>query len=315
MSIVNDGAERAFRISGGLGTMRRLVAESLPALTRKTIPVWERHGGTEEYVIVESVESLGDGEVVSIKTDIGTYIAEGFLSRNCDTMYAVDPQHRDEWARLTVEEILGEVQRLSKNRPLLVSLSGGNPALQPLGELIDKGHALGYTFALETQGSFAPKPTDGQTASWFHALDYLTISPKPPSSGEETNWEKLDECVAAASSKGSGASGAGDVGRSPQINFKVVVFDETDYEYARAVYARYGERYPFSLSIGTPRQDAPPLMFEHDEMMAQLMTARLRQQIAERFIWLTERVAEDGWFDARVLPQLHVLMWGAKRGV
>lgn len=233
-----------------------------------------------------------------------------YRCRWCDTMYAVDPLHRDEWARLTSAEILCEVRRLSGNRPLLVSLSGGNPALQPLGELIDEGHARGYTFALETQGSFAPKPADEKSASWFHSLDYLTISPKPPSSGEETDWTKLDECVAAASSQASRASGAGDVGRSPQINFKVVVFDETDYEYAREVYARYGERFPFSLSIGTPPHDAPESVLEQEET-----TARLRQQIAERFIWLTECIAQDGWFDVRVLPQLHVLVWGAKRGV
>jgi len=26
-------------------------------------------------------------------------------------------------------------------------------------------------------------------------------------------------------------------------------------------------------------------------------------------------VTEDRWFEARVLPQLHVLLWGNKRGV
>lgn len=224
----------------------------------------------------------------------------------CDTMYAVDPKYRAEWARLTTDEILSEVRRLSGDRPLLVSLSGGNPALQPLGDLIDKGHSLGYTFTLETQGSFAPKPLPGKTNSWFYSLDHLTISPKPPSSGEETNWDKLAECVEAASSHRQREAIAGD---GPQINFKVVVFDDDDYEYARELYRRYGERYPFSLSVGTPQAPPQPGLDKDD------FTAQLRQLIADRFSWLTERVGQDGWFGVRVLPQLQVLIWGAKRGV
>ena len=31
--------------------------------------------------------------------------------------------------------------------------------------------------------------------------------------------------------------------------------------------------------------------------------------------WLVDKVTEDRWFEARVLPQLHVLLWGNKRGV
>jgi 7-carboxy-7-deazaguanine synthase len=31
--------------------------------------------------------------------------------------------------------------------------------------------------------------------------------------------------------------------------------------------------------------------------------------------WLVDRVTGDGWFDAKVLPQLHVMIWGNKRGV
>jgi 7-carboxy-7-deazaguanine synthase len=34
-----------------------------------------------------------------------------------------------------------------------------------------------------------------------------------------------------------------------------------------------------------------------------------------RFRWLVAKVVADHWFDATVLPQLHVLAWGNKRGV
>ncbi len=34
-----------------------------------------------------------------------------------------------------------------------------------------------------------------------------------------------------------------------------------------------------------------------------------------RFRWLIDKVTADRWFAATVLPQLHVLTWGNKRGV
>jgi 7-carboxy-7-deazaguanine synthase len=34
-----------------------------------------------------------------------------------------------------------------------------------------------------------------------------------------------------------------------------------------------------------------------------------------RFRWLVDKVTMDRWFVATVLPQLHVLAWGNKRGV
>src|ERR1700730_15205210 len=70
----------------------------------------------------------------------------------CDTLYAVIPEHKSEWHSMTSEEVFAEIERLSNHRPILVTLSGGNPAIQPLGELIDLGHAHGYTFAIQTQG-------------------------------------------------------------------------------------------------------------------------------------------------------------------
>jgi 7-carboxy-7-deazaguanine synthase len=31
--------------------------------------------------------------------------------------------------------------------------------------------------------------------------------------------------------------------------------------------------------------------------------------------WLVDKVITDRWHAARVLPQLHVMLWGNKRGV
>ncbi len=86
----------------------------------------------------------------------------------CDTLHAVDSAHRDEWCPMTPEAILMQVEILSGGNPLTVSLSGGNPAIQPLGGLIELGRKEGYRFALETQGSLAK--------DWFAELDVLTLS-------------------------------------------------------------------------------------------------------------------------------------------
>lgn len=201
----------------------------------------------------------------------------------CDTLHAVDSQYREDWVPISVDAIWQEVTRLSGSRPLTISLSGGNPAIQPLGPLIEKGHREGYRFALETQGSLAK--------DWFGALDYLVLSPKPPSSGMQTDWTVFDNCLAAAGDK-------------PQMALKVVVFDDVDYRYAREASARY-PALPVYLQPGNhtpPPPDDDAAVVDMDGIM-------------DRMLWLVEKVSEDRWFDVRVLPQLHVLLWGNKRGV
>ncbi|WP_020590750.1 7-carboxy-7-deazaguanine synthase QueE [Kiloniella laminariae] len=201
----------------------------------------------------------------------------------CDTLYAVDSSFRELWRPLSPEAIMAEVNKLSGNKPLLVSLSGGNPAIQPLGGLIDMGHEQGYRFALETQGSV--------TKEWFAKLDNLTLSPKPPSSEMETDWDILSACVAAA-------------GSDTDTALKIVVFDDVDYAYAKDVSRRYPQLpvflQPGNHTPGTVDDEAPGVDMKG---------------ILERMRWLVDKVVEDQWFEATVLPQLHVLIWGNERGV
>lgn len=178
---------------------------------------------------------------------------------------------------MSAPEILTEIKALSGNTPLMVSLSGGNPAIQPLGDLITMGQSDGYQFALETQGSIAQ--------GWFNDLDVLTLSPKPPSSGEDTDWDKLTQCIHTA-------------GDQTKISLKIVVFDEADYIYARTVSDKHPDL-PIYLQPGNHQTDGTADM----------------DGLYTRLRWLADRVAHDQWFTARVLPQLHVMMWGNERGV
>jgi 7-carboxy-7-deazaguanine synthase len=201
----------------------------------------------------------------------------------CDTLHAVDSDYRDQWQPMSVDEIWREVIRLSGGRPLTVSLSGGNPAIQPLGPLIAHGHDRGYRFALETQASIAKE--------WFADLDVLVLSPKPPSSGMTTDWDAFDDCLRLAADR-------------PQIALKIVVFDDRDYAYARDTAARY-PHLPVYLQPGNHTPPPP----EMDDATIDI------DGIMDRMRWLVDKVTDDGWFEARVLPQLHVLLWGNKRGV
>lgn len=197
----------------------------------------------------------------------------------CDSPHAVDSRYRDSWVGMTTEQVWAHIRRLSAGRPLTVSISGGNPAIQDFGPLIAAGRAEGYGFACETQGSI-PR-------GWFGSLAMLVLSPKPPSSGEAVDWDAFAACVAAG-------QGAG------QTVMKIVIFDDLDYAWAVEAAARW-PGLPLYLQPGNPDSDP-------DRPVA-------AQQVADRLLWLVGKVTADHWFSARVLPQLHVLLWGNRRGV
>lgn len=196
----------------------------------------------------------------------------------CDSMHAVDSQYRHEWQVMEPAEVMAEVSRLSGGQPVLVSISGGNPAIQDFSQVIAFGRAQGFRFACETQGSVA--------RAWFADLSQLILSPKPPSSGEQTDWAKFDACLVAA-------SGADTV-------MKIVVFDRQDLDWAREAADRYPQL-PLYLQPGNSETD-PNLPVDP-------------QGLADRMLWLVDETVGKGWLTPRILPQLHVLIWGNKRGV
>ena len=197
----------------------------------------------------------------------------------CDSLHAVDSQYRHSWTPMSTEDIWRQIRKLSKDQPLTVSLSGGNPAIQDFGPLIRMGKAAGYRFACETQGSIA-RP-------WFAELDTLVLSPKPPSSGERVDWDAFGACRTLGA-------------QARQQVMKIVIFDEIDYHWAREVHAHHLD-IPLYLQPGNPEVDPA--------------TPVAPQALADRLGWLTELAMTDHWFAPRILPQLHVLIWGNKRGV
>lgn len=189
----------------------------------------------------------------------------------CDTMYSVDPIHRDEWTVMTSHEVMQEIWKIAP-RPMLVTLSGGNPALAKLDGLVELGHDYGFTFTMETQGTVA--------RAWMKKLDFLTLSPKPPSSGMQTDLTKLDICAHLIEN----------------TCLKVVCFDDRDFDYAKSIAARY-PFLPFYLQPGNETVGQP---FDIASVLS-------------KFSWLVQKTISCDWMNVTVLPQLHLFLWGNER--
>jgi 7-carboxy-7-deazaguanine synthase len=135
--------------------------------------------------------------------------------------------------------------------------------------------------ALSSAGYKVAVETQGTLyKSWLEQCALVTVSPKPPSSGMNQDLSELARFAGL-----------------PGINFKVVVFDRDDLAFAREVHSRY-PAVPFYLQVGND--------LEKDD----------RDSLLEKLEWLsTQALSDPGLRGAIVLPQLHVLMYGNRRGV
>ena len=209
----------------------------------------------------------------------------------CDTKYTWDPSNPEfkKFERLTADEIVSRVLELYGRIELYgghhsnpwITLSGGNPVMQMDDDLVNTLRKM-FRVQVETQGTI-----------WKSCLmdcDYLVVSPKPPSSGmADLTDEQLYHWAGAA--------------RHQNVAFKVVVFDERDFLWAEDLYSRLssGWIFPttlFYLQAGTEQE------------------GEVIDAVIEKYRWLVERSLKSSVLrHAVVLPQLHVLVWGRKRGV
>lgn len=68
------------------------------------------------------------------------------------------------------------------------------------------------------------------------------------------------------------------------------------------------ERYPdLALYLQPGNHTPPPAEDDDAEIDIDGIQARLD--------WLIQKAMDDSWFRPTILPQLHVLIWGNKRGV
>jgi 7-carboxy-7-deazaguanine synthase len=209
----------------------------------------------------------------------------------CDSLHAVDPKFKMAWSMLNEDTIVADL----RNKSMFcreVTLSGGNPLIHNLDRLVSELTSLGYSINVETQGTvFKP---------WVALIDYLTISPKPPSAGNNPGrgLVRLDEFLGLVADEIDERDVPG-----PSICIKIPVDVSTpmfqrDYDFAKAAF-KLAE--PFAsecyFSIVTHPKDTA-------------------EMILERYRTLASVVQHDkGITDVCVLPQLHVLLWGHDKGV
>ncbi|OFW78247.1 MAG: 7-carboxy-7-deazaguanine synthase QueE [Alicyclobacillus sp. RIFOXYA1_FULL_53_8] len=234
------------------------------------IPVMEVFGPTIQ----------GEGMVIGRKTMFVRTAGCDYQCLWCDSPFTWNGAEKDKTRWLEPAEIVSELRALGGNRFNHVTVSGGNPALigQAMKEFIDLCHDEHWAVGLETQGS--------RKQTWFHDIDDLTLSPKPPSSGMKTDFSVLDDLVNDL------------MEHRVHFSLKIVIFDQLDLEYAKSVFQRYPGTQTY-LQVGNDQ-------IEH--------SGDLAQHLLQRLHWLFERAIEDpGFNDTRVLPQLHALIWGNER--
>ena len=227
----------------------------------------------------------GEGMVIGQKTMFVRTAGCDYTCAWCDSAFTWDGSGKHLITQMTAEEIWEQLEAIGGNRFSFVTISGGNPALlKNLAPFITLLKQKNMQIGVETQGS--------KWQEWFYDIDELTISPKPPSSKMTTDFtilttilHKLEQSIA-----------------SQRISLKVVVFTEEDYAYAKDVHKRY-PNVPFFVQVGNDE------ITMADE---QQLTAHLLQKYEQ----LIDRVMQDEEMNrVKVLPQLHALLWGNKRGV
>ncbi|WP_049773661.1 7-carboxy-7-deazaguanine synthase QueE [Salisediminibacterium selenitireducens] len=241
----------------------------------ETIPVLEIFGPTIQ----------GEGMVAGRKTMFVRTAGCDYACSWCDSAFTWDGSAKDEIVQMNKDAIWQALNEEAEGLFSHVTISGGNPALlKNLGSFITLLKEKAIDVALETQGSV--------WQDWFTTIDDLTISPKPPSSRMETDFGVLDDIMTRLR----------EAGRSSQVSLKVVIFDEEDLAYARRVKTRYPD-VPFYLQVGND-----DTVTDEDKT--------LRDHLMDRYEWLINETMGDAAFnDAYVLPQIHALLWGNRRGV
>lgn len=227
----------------------------------------------------------GEGMVVGQKTMFVRTAGCDYSCSWCDSSFTWDGSGKHLIVQMTAEEIWSELKRLGGNGFSFVTISGGNPVLlRNLEAFITILKENAIKIGVETQGS--------RWQEWLYDIDELTISPKPPSSKMTTDFNVLSEIIEKLINRNSGQ----------HISIKIVVFNQEDYDYAKQVHLRY-PMIPFYLQVG-------------NEDITTTDNSLLISELLFKYQALIDMViADEELRDVKVLPQLHTLVWGNKRGV
>lgn len=119
-----------------------------------------------KYPVIEIFTSIqGEGAFQGEKATFIRFAGCNLRCPWCDTKHSFDGTSNVE--QLTAEQI---IKRIPKD-PGIIVLTGGEPFLQDLDELIVKLNSYSYFICVETNGTINADTT---------MIDWITVSPKPP---------------------------------------------------------------------------------------------------------------------------------------
>jgi 7-carboxy-7-deazaguanine synthase len=220
----------------------------------------------------------GEGILSGVPTTFVRFFACNLRCSWCDTKYSWSVHDGGTWETLLPEVVAGRVRELGVRH---VVLTGGEPTLQKeLPELARLLKADGYHLTIETNATIFPEAS-------VPLIDLWSLSPKLQSAGENyLRYPILERFLTTL--------------RPEQQQWKFVVRDEDDEQHLRRLLIRYPEFVERQLPI--------ILQPEGDNATPNYPSA-LEQ--------LIERVRDPFWdnYFVRVLPQMHVIIWGRRRWV
>lgn len=216
----------------------------------------------------------------------------------CDTPYAVLPDEvRANSTKMSAYEIAEDLA-VRGDAPWVV-LTGGNPALHDLDQLVDELHDMGLLVAVETQGS--------RWREWMRKVDRLCVSPKPPSALEPKSHNGVGRFLE------EGLRARMDDDRAYEWLFiKIPIFTDEDLDFAELMRSQLSDALLF-LSAGN---DAGRTVGNPERRDTRTI-AGVRRDLSDKYKWLVEATFKRPKLcvpDVIVQAQMHVLAWGNEKG-
>ena len=224
----------------------------------------------------------GEGKLAGQVSGFVRFGACSFRCSWCDSMHSVDPkQIKKNAVYLDELQITDKLESLGASINSWITLTGGDPCVHELGNLVALLKGRDFRVAVETQGALYKE--------WLEDCDLVTCSPKGPTSGmhHKLDWRVLNKYVTKLAS---------------QLVFKIVSFGPADLDFVEEITNTFPQ-VPLYLTSGT---------IQHKEPRS---AAEVAPDVLDGYKRLVDAVlARPALHHATLSPQLHVLLWGNSKG-
>jgi 7-carboxy-7-deazaguanine synthase len=227
--------------------------------------------------VMEIYRSIqGEGTLMGVPTTFVRFFACNLRCSWCDTKYSWSVREGGTWEVLSPEEVLQRVGELGARH---IVLTGGEPALQKelphLAHLLKKG---GYYLTIETNATIFP-------AQAVPLIDLWSLSPKLTSAG--ANYLRFSIVQSFLEHL-----------RPDQQQWKFVIRDESDVLLLQDFLVRFPVFQKHQL----------PIVLQPEGNLA-------TQNYPSALETLAKRILDPFWhpYAVRILPQLHVMIWGQRK--